>query len=138
MPAKQALVEIDGQVRAAAFAGDGREQMQRVRLVGNCPQHAPGETFRLPKLSGSVRFEGGSQPPGDPHRVRAAWRSALSPSGHAAIQAGCGAETAASGSAAAINSLNCTVFKAVRLVEWQAILTSRQTWNPTREASEDS
>ena len=102
---EQAAVQVDGEVGAAALAGDGGEQVQGVGLLRGRVEHAPCELLRLVQVPGAVGVEGALQPPIEADigagRPRAARWSALSSSAHAGVRqvSGTGRRTpAASGS----------------------------------------
>ena len=87
VPAKQATVQVDGEVGAAALSHDGGEQVQRVGLIANGVDHTPGELLRLAQVPGAVGVEGAPQPSIDVQigagPSRAARRAALSSPSHA-------------------------------------------------------
>ena len=62
VPAQQAAIQVDGEVHAAALTGDGGLQVQRVGLIGDGAEHAPGELLRLAQVPGAVGVEGAPQP----------------------------------------------------------------------------
>ena len=88
--AQQAAVQVDGEVGAAALAGHGCEQMQRVGLLRHRVEHPPGELLRLAQVPGAVGVEGAPQPSigagiGAGMSRAARW-SALLPSAHAGFR----------------------------------------------------